>query len=154
TPGGGSGKALSVTFGRDARRGMWSPSILLVAAQVKDVGASGDNRFIVDRDWAITAIGVDAFVARNGRLAVSLGAKGGVLWNYDRQGGQRGTPLYQFGPTGWEMKAGLIMDTAGQYRIGEHVSLASRVGLVQHVFTDDLIGNSGALASLGLALSW
>jgi len=97
---------------------------------------------------------VDAFVARTERLAVSLGAKGGVLWNYDRQAGVRGTPVGQFGPTGWEMKAGLIIDGAARYRVGEHVSLASRVGLVQHVFTDDLIGDSGALASLGVAFGW
>ena len=154
-PGGGSGGALAITFGRAARRGTWSPSLLLAAARVGDVGYHpGDNFFIIDRYWGITAIGVDAFVARTEPLAVSLGAKGGVLWNTDRQGGVRGTPVGQFGSTGWEMKAGLIVDAAARYRVGERVSLASRVGLVQHVFTDDLIGNSGGLASLGVALTW
>ena len=152
--GGGTGEALSITFGRAAGRGTWSPSILLAAAKVRDVGASGDNRYIVDRDWRITAIGVDAFVARTERVAVSLGAKGGVLWNYDRQAGVRGSPVGQFGPTNWEAKAGLIFDAAARYHVGEWVSLASRVGLVQHVFTDDLIGSTGALASLGVALTW
>src|SRR5262249_29837926 len=86
TPDGGSGRALAVTFGRDPRRGMWSPSVLLVAARVTDVGSAsvGDNRFVINRDWGISAIGVDAFVARTPRLAVSLGAKGGVLWSRDR----------------------------------------------------------------------
>jgi hypothetical protein len=153
--GGGTGGAVAITLGRAAPRGIWSPSILLAAARVGDVrGPARDNEYIVDRDWGITAVGVDAFVARTERLAVSLGAKGGVLWNHDRQAGVRGTPLGQFGPTDWEAKAGLIIDGAARYRIRERLSLASRMGLVQHVFTDDLIGPSGALVSLGLAFSW
>lgn len=153
--GGGTGGAVAITLGRTMHRGVWSPSILLAAARVGDVrGPARDNEYIVDRDWGITAIGVDAFVARTERLVVSLGAKGGVLWNHDRQAGVRGTPLGQFGPTDWEAKAGLIIDGAARYRVGERLSFASRVGLLQHVFTDNLIGQSGALVSLGLAFSW
>jgi hypothetical protein len=63
-------------------------------------------------------------------------------------------PFGPQGPTGWEQKAGLIIDGAGQYRIGRHLSLASRLGLIQQVFTDDVVGPSGALASLGVALDW
>jgi len=154
-PGGGSGGALTITLGRAAGRGTWSPSLLLAAARVGDVGyRPTDNFFIIDRDWGITALGVDAFVARTEHLSVSLGAKGGVLWDRDRQAGVRGTPVGEFGSTNWEMKAGLIFDAAARYRVGKHLSLASRGGLVQHVFTDDLIGNSGGLVSLGLAFTW
>ena len=35
-----------------------------------------------------------------------------------------------------------------------NVSLASRLGLVQQMFTDGFIGPSGALASVGIAFDW
>jgi hypothetical protein len=151
---GGTGGALAMSLSHRAHRATWAPTILLAAARVKDVGPSGNNRYIVDRDWGITALGADVHAAETERLLLTVGAKGGVLWSYDRQTGVRGTPLAPFGPTNWEAKAGLILDVGARYRVGSSVSIASRLGLVQHVFTDDLIGPSGALASAGVAFTW
>lgn len=155
--GGGAGKAFSITLGRTPQRAMWTPSVLVAAARVGDIGSPSTtfNGYIVDRDWVITAIGADALVARTERFTLSLGAKGGVLWNYDRPTEVAAThPLGLYGPTNWEMKAGLIIDASAQYRVGQHVSLASRVGGVTHMFTDNMIGSTGLLASLGFAFGW
>src|SRR5262245_31669441 len=65
-PGGGTGGPLAITIGRAARSGTWSPSLLLAAARVGDVGYHLDNSFIIDRDWGITALGVDAFCRSHG----------------------------------------------------------------------------------------
>ena len=90
--------------------------LLFIGSRVSDVGYPGQNRYAIDRQWAIAAAGADFDVFSGNGLSAAMGAKGGALWSRDVQAGVIGTPASQFGPTNWEPKAGIIIDAAATQR--------------------------------------
>jgi hypothetical protein len=154
---GGTGPALSVTI---ARR-LGGSSIRLVgvaaAARLADVDAERPDRYVMDEDWGITGFGAEAAWLTIRRMEFGLGGKAAVLWSRVRWVGTVGTPV---GPApsrrvgDWELKAGAILGAHAIYHASEAIAVITRAAMVQHVFTDNLIGPTGGLFSIGAGVSW
>jgi hypothetical protein len=127
---------------------------------MSDVGPSGANRFIVDRDWWLAAAGPDFVVAGTGRFGATLGVQAGALWNRNRRVGVVGTPIppgfpdLNGGPTNWTASVALIPGARATYWVAGPVSVSASVGGLLRLFTDDVVGPPGVLGSLGLRFGW
>jgi hypothetical protein len=132
----------------------------IVGARATDVGVAGPNRFVLDRDWRLAVVGAELDALTAGRLGVALGVQGGPMWWRDRRVGTVGTPVPSglpdlgAGRATWSAGAALVPGINGTYRIRGALGLSARAAVAQHVFTDNLIGTTGALAALGARLAW
>lgn len=52
------------------------------------------------------------------------------------------------------LTAGLLVDARLSYRLKASLALVSHATLVQHVFTDDFLGATGGVYSVGLGLTF
>jgi hypothetical protein len=153
---GGSGPAFALGVARRLGGGASRVAIsaLVAGAGVADVGAQGANRVIIDRDWVIAGLGAELSTLTTRRFDLAFGGKAGILFSRDKDVGTVGTPLPGSftGQTNWEKKAGLILDARALYQISGPVAIAARAAMIQHVFTDDMLGGTGGLLSIGVAL--
>lgn len=156
---GGTGPMLSVALGRRIPNSRVRLSGMVTTARVADVRAPRPDRYIVDRDWGIAAFGAEMAIGTTRRWQVMLGGKAGALWLRDRRVGVVGTPVqpgFLDDPptTTWETGAALIPEVQAAYHLGGLLAITARAAAVQRVFTDDFIGDTGALLSIGAALRW
>jgi len=155
----GAGPALSATVGRHVAGSRVRISGIVIGSHIEDVGAPGPDRYVFDRDWVITALGAEAPVLATPRLELAIAGRIGALLSRDRRVGSVGTPVPPGFPepssgSGWDAGVALLPDLSLSYRVARSVAVTSRVAAVQHVFTDDMFGATGALVSLGAAFSW
>ncbi|MFN2567113.1 MAG: hypothetical protein ABR499_19115 [Gemmatimonadaceae bacterium] len=129
---------------------------LVIAAQESDVGISGPDRYIYDRDWLIAALGFEAAVSDTARLGFAFGIHGGIQWSRGRRVGQVGTPPPDptIGGSSWDEGAALIPSLRVTYRVNGPFALSGRTAIVQHVFTDDMFGEARGLVTVGAAFAW
>lgn len=155
------GGAIAAEFARRIGASRVSLIGLLIAARHSDVGQPGENRYVYDRDWRIAALGVERVATGGGgRLDLGFGISGGMLWSRGRIVGQEGTPVppgfpdFQNVPPTWSEAAALIPSLRAAYRVAGPLAVSARAAVVQHVFTDDLVGGTGGLLALGAAVAW
>lgn len=129
-----------------------------IASRVSDDGLTPSGQYDFDRDWRIAAIGVETPFLRMPRAAVLLGVQGGAKWSRMRRFSWIGTPPPGEPATSsertWDEGAILVPSVHLAYRVSGPLALSARLASVTHIFTDDMIGNSGVLLTIGANLAW
>jgi hypothetical protein len=129
-----------------------------IASRVSDDGRTVSGQYDFERDWRIAAIGFETPFLRTPRMDVMLGVQGGAKWSRMRRFSWIGTP-----PPGepattsqqtWDEGAVLVPSVQLAYRVSGPLALSARLASVTHIFTDDMIGNSGVLFTVGANLAW
>ena len=129
-----------------------------ITSQVSDDGLTGSGRFEFERDWRIAAIGFETPFLRTPRVGVLLGAQAGAQWSRMSRFTWIGTP-----PPGqpqttsteeWDEGAVLVPSLHVAYRVSGPLALSARLASITRIFTDDMIGSSGVLFTVGANLAW
>jgi hypothetical protein len=153
----GRGAALLVDVARRLTRQVRLVA-LGITSQVSDEGLLASGRYEFERDWRIAAIGVETPFLRTPRVGVLLGVQAGAKWSRMSRFSWIGTP-----PPGepqttstreWDEGAILVPSLHLAYRVTGPLSASARLASVTHIFTDDMIGNSGVLFTVGANLAW
>ena len=156
---GRTGPALSVAAGRRV-----TPRVrvtgLLLGARIADVRAPDPDRYVVDRDWSVAAVGAETSVFAAGRTEFVLGGRAGAMWARDRRVGVEGTPVLPGFPdeaedsSWWTVGAAVMPEIRLTYHVTRALAVTTGAAAVQHVFTDDFLGATGSLLSLGATFGW
>ena len=153
----GRGGALVVDFARRLTRNVRLVA-LGIASRVSDNGRTITAQYDFERDWRIVAIGLETPFLRLPRTDVTLGVQGGAKWSRLRRFSWIGTPPPGEPASGsqedWDEGAILVPSAHLSYRVAGPLALSARLASVTHIFTDDMIGNSGVLFTLGANLAW
>jgi hypothetical protein len=155
---GGHGGALVVDVARRLT-GDLSLVALGVASRATDRGGlSTFGRYDYEREWIVAALGLDTPVLRTSRLDVTIGVQAGAKWSRMTSFAWIGTP-----PPGepatrpeeaWDEGVMLVPSLQMAYRIVGPLAVSARLAGVTHIFTDEMIGNSGGLFTVGGRLAW
>jgi hypothetical protein len=153
----GRGGALVVDIARRLTRNMRLVG-LGIAARVSDDGQTLSGQYDFERDWRIAAIGVETPFLRMPRADVMLGVQAGAQWSRMRRFSWIGTPPPGEPATssqeGWDEGAVLVPGVHLAYRVSGPLAVSVRLASITHIFTDDMIGNSGVLFTVGANLAW
>jgi hypothetical protein len=129
-----------------------------ITSQVSDKGLIASGRYELERDWRIAAIGVETPFLRTPRVGVMLGVQAGAKWSRTSRFSWIGTP-----PPGqpqttstreWDEGAILVPSLHLAYRVSGPLAASVRLASVTRIFTDDMIGGSGVLFTVGANLTW
>lgn len=157
--GGRTGPALSVATGRRVTPRVRVTGMLL-GARIADVRAPDPDRYVVDRDWSVAAVGVETPVVATGRTELALVGRAGAMWARDRRVGVEGTPVPPGFPdetedsSWWNAGAVVIPEIRLTYHVTRALAVTTGAAAIQHVFTDDFFGATGSLVSLGATFGW
>jgi hypothetical protein len=153
----GRGAALVVDIARRLTRNVRLVG-LGIASRVSDDGRTFSSQYDFERDWRIAAIGVETPFLRMPRTDVMLGVQAGAKWSRMRHFTWIGTPPPGEPATSsqqeWDEGAILVPSVHLAYRVSGPLALSARLASVTHIFTDDMIGNSGVLFTVGANLAW
>jgi hypothetical protein len=153
----GRGGAVVVDVARRLTRNMRLVG-LGIASRVSDDGRTPSGQYDFERDWRIAAIGVETPFLRMPRADVMLGVQGGAKWSRMRRFSWIGTPPPGEPATssqqGWDEGAVLVPSVHLAYRLSGPLAVSARLASITHIFTDDMIGNSGVLFTVGANLAW
>lgn len=156
---GRTGPALSVAAGRRVTPRVRVTGMLL-GARIADVRAPDPDRYVVDRDWSVAAVGVETPVVATGRTELVLVGRAGAMWARDRRVGVEGTPVLPGFPdetddsSWWTVGAAVMPEIRLTYHVTRALAITTGAAGIQHVFTDDFFGSTGALVSLGATFGW
>ena len=153
----GYGGALLVDVARRLTRNVRLVA-LGITSQVSDEVRTVVGRYEFERDWRIAAIGVETPVLRAPRVGVLLGVQAGAQWSRMSRFSWIGTP-----PPGepqttstreWDDGAILVPSLHLLYRVSGPLAASVRLASVTRLFTDEMLGNSGVLFTVGANLAW
>ena len=92
------------------------------------------------------------------RTDVMLGVQAGAKWSRMRHFTWIGTPPPGEPATSsqqeWDEGAVLVPSVHLAYRVSGPLAVSVRLASITHIFTDDMIGNSGVLFTVGANLAW
>jgi hypothetical protein len=129
-----------------------------IASRVSDDGRTLSGQYDFERDWRIAAIGFETPFVRTPRMDVMLGIQGGAKWSRMHRFSWIGTPPPGEPATSsqrtWDEGAVLVPGVHLAYRVSGPLALSARLASVTHIFTDDMIGSSGVLFTVGANLAW
>jgi hypothetical protein len=153
----GHGGALLVDVARRLTRNVRLVA-LGISSQVFDDGLTASGRYEFERDWRIAAIGFETPFLRTPRVGVLLGVQAGAQWSRMSRFSWIGTP-----PPGepqttstreWDEGAILVPSLHLAYRVSGPLAASVRLASITRIFTDDMIGSSGVLFTVGANLAW